>query len=69
MRFAKYLERESGETYGTSLKTLLLSLRNLFRHGAGRGLPDFEPRRNNVMQDLLRTAYKSPDRKIRILAA
>ena len=69
MRFARYLECESAETVGTSLKALLLALRNLFRHAAGRALSDFEPRRNKLMQDLLSAAYRNADRRIRILAA
>lgn len=69
MRFAQYRERELPEASGSSLRSLLLALRNLFRHAAARTLADFEPRRNKVMQDLLKTAYADPDRKIRILAA
>jgi hypothetical protein len=69
MRFAKYLEQEPAEETASSLKVLLLALRNLFRHATGRGLADFEPRRNSVMQDILIAAYKHDDRRIRIYAA
>jgi hypothetical protein len=69
MRFAKALQFEDASTLNASTCLLLQSLRDLLRHAVSRHAGDFEPDRNKVMKELLLSAYRNPQRRVRVLAA
>lgn len=69
MRFARKWKGVTTERWESSFRICLMSLRILLNHAECRGPNEFEPKRNSVMEDLLVSAYRNKDRRVRLAAA